>query len=135
MTDVTMQSTERDLREMLGAYLTRNSASAKDLARRIGCDPRTAEGFRAGRYWPQAKHWLGLTFAFGRDLTDAVFHPEAAAARLAEEVAALENELAAKRAALRQTAIAAPRVALSLAEVRERPEDRPAGQVKRLRAT
>ena len=114
MTDLTMRSTERDLRETLGVYLTRRSSSAKDLARKIGCTPRAAENFRAGRYWPQAKHWAALSLTFGRDLTDAVFHPE---------VAALEEELAEKRAALRQTAGVAPR----LAEVRHRIEDRTAG--------
>ena len=123
MTDLTMRSTERDLRETLGVYLTRRSSSAKDLARKIGCTPRAAENFRAGRYWPQAKHWAALSLTFGRDLTDAVFHPEVAAERLAQEVAALEEELAEKRAALRQTAGAAPR----LAEVRHRIEDRSAG--------
>ena len=123
MTDLTMRSTERDLRETLGVYLTRRSSSAKDLARKIGCTPRAAENFRAGRYWPQAKHWAALSLTFGRDLTDAVFHPEVAAERLAQEVAALEEELAEKRAALRQTAGVAPR----LAEVRHRVEDRTAG--------
>lgn len=123
MTDLTMRSTERDLRETLGVYLTRRSSSAKDLARKIGCTPRAAENFRAGRYWPQAKHWADLSLTFGRDLTDAVFHPEVAAERLAQEVAALEEELAEKRAALRQTAGVAPR----LAEVRHRIEDRTAG--------
>ena len=100
MTDWTMQSTERDLSGMLGDYLRRRSTSAKDLAKQVGCDPRTAEGFRAGRHWPQAKHWIGIVAAFGTDVTDAVFHPDRAAARLTEEVAALEQELAAKRAAL-----------------------------------
>lgn len=123
MTDLTMRSTERDLRETLGVFLTRRSSSAKDLARKIGCTPRAAENFRAGRYWPQAKHWAALSLTFGRDLTDAVFHPEVAAERLAQEVAALEEELAEKRAALRQTAGVAPR----LAEVRHRIEDRSAG--------
>jgi hypothetical protein len=100
MTDWTMQSTERDLSEMLGAYLRRRTPSAKHLARQIGCDPRTAEGFRAGRHWPQAKHWMGIVAAFGRDVTDAVFHPDVAAARLQEEIAQLEAELAERRAAL-----------------------------------
>ena len=127
MTDLTMRSTERDLRETLGAYLTRRSTSAKDLARKIGCTPRAAENFRAGRYWPQAKHWAALSLTFGRDLTDAVFHPEVAAERLAQEVAALEEELAEKRAALRQTAGVAPR----LAEVRHRVEDRSTGLIDR----
>lgn len=95
-----MQSTEQDLSEMLGAYLRARTPSAKHLAREIGCDPRTAEGFRAGRHWPQAKHWMGLVAAFGKDITEAVFHPEAAIARLEREVADLERQLAEKAAQL-----------------------------------
>lgn len=100
MTDWTMQSTERDLSEMLGAYLRARTPSAKHLARQIGCDPRTAEGFRAGRHWPQAKHWMGLIGAFGKDITEAVFHPEQAAERLQREVADLERKLAEQKAQL-----------------------------------
>lgn len=100
MTDWTMQSTERDLSEMLGAYLRSRTPSAKHLAKQIGCDPRTAEGFRAGRHWPQAKHWMGLIGAFGKDITEAVFHPEQAAERLKREVADLERQLQQKQAAL-----------------------------------
>lgn len=100
MTDVLMQSTERDLSRMLGEFLRRRTASAKDLARIAGCDPRTAEGFRAGRHWPQAKHWMGLVAAFGTDLTEAVFHPDRAAERLEREVAELARQLAEKKAAL-----------------------------------
>lgn len=99
-----MQSTERDLRQMLGSYLQRNSQSAKDLARKINCDPRSAEGYRAGRYWPQAKHWVGLVAAFGKDITEAVFHPEETAARLEKELAELEQQLAEKRALARDLA-------------------------------
>lgn len=108
MTDWTMQSTENDLSKMLGRYLRRRTASAKDLARKIGCDPRSAEGYRAGRYWPQAKHWPGLVAAFGRDVTEAVFHPDAATERLAREVAELEQQLADRRAALRMVAQEGP---------------------------
>jgi transcriptional regulator with XRE-family HTH domain len=100
MTDWSMQRTERDLSQMLGDYLRARSSSAKQLARKIGCDPRTAEGFRAGRHWPQARHWPGIIAAFGRDVTDAIFHPDAARARLEEEVRALEAQLAERRAAL-----------------------------------
>lgn len=124
MTDLTMQSTEHDLSKMLGGYLRQRTASAKDLARRIGCDPRSAEGYRAGRYWPQAKHWPGLIAAFGRDVTDAVFHSAEASARLAREVAELEQQLAERRAALGLVAgdhrSFSPRVAKAAAEVRTR---------------
>ncbi len=127
MTDLTMQSTEHDPRTLLGAFLRSRSASAKDLARLIGCDPRAAEGYRAGRYWPQARHWIGIVAAFRRDVTEAVFHPEAAALRLAQELRDLESALAAKRAEAEQAA----RVAARLAAVRARPQDRPAGDLTR----
>lgn len=110
-----MQSTERDPRTLLGAYLQRQTASAKDLARRIDCDPRSAEGYRAGRYWPQAKHWPGIIAAFGRDVTEAVFHPEAAAERLAREVEELERQAQERRAALRELRSYAPSVAQAVA--------------------
>lgn len=87
---------------------------AKTLAERIGCDVRTAENIRRG-HWPIARHWLGLLTVFGRDITDAVFHPDAAAVRLEQEVAELEARLAERRAALRLVAEGprsfAPRVA------------------------
>lgn len=72
---------------------------AKVLAEKLGCTERTAENIRRG-HWPIARHWLGLVRLFGRDLTECVFHPDAAAARLAEEVAELEAKLAERRAAL-----------------------------------
>lgn len=95
-----MHCTERDPRTLLGDFMRRRSRNAKELARQIGCDPRSAEGYRAGRYWPQAKHWPGIVAAFGADVTEAVFHPERAAARLEQEVRTLEQQLAEKRAAL-----------------------------------
>jgi hypothetical protein len=123
MTEWTMQNTERDPRTLLGTFLRTRSQSAKELARRIGCDPRSAEGYRAGRYWPQARHWLGIVSAFGRDVTEAVFHPEAAAERLTQEVRALEDQLAQRRADLAATSSATPR----LARIHGTPQDRAAG--------
>lgn len=72
---------------------------AKELASIADCTERTAENIRRG-HWPIARHWLGLVRTFGRDLTEAVFHPDAAAARLEEEVAELEAKLAERRAVL-----------------------------------
>ena len=104
MTDWTMQSTEHDLSRLLGDFLRRRTASAKDLARLIDCDPRTAEGFRAGRYWPSARHWKLIARQFGRDALDAVFSPEidATVARLEQEQRILEEQLHAIQARRRQ---------------------------------
>lgn len=104
MTDLLVQSTEYDLSEMLGTFLRRRTGSAKELARLIDCDPRTAEGFRAGRYWPSARHWKLIARAFGRDAISAVFDPEIdqTLARLRREERELEerlNELRARRQA------------------------------------
>lgn len=95
MTDFTMESTEHDLREILGMFLRRRTQSAKDLARLIDCEPRTAEGFRAGRYWPTARHWRLIVRAFGRDVLAAVFDPEIdhVLARLTMEERQLEERL------------------------------------------
>lgn len=77
---------------------------AKMLARKGGCSEDTAEKWREGVSWPNARHWLHLISSFGTDITEAVFHPDRAVTRLSEEVAALEDELAAKRTALRVVA-------------------------------
>lgn len=115
MSEALMHCTDDDPRTLLGAFLRRRTHSAKDLARKIDCDPRAADGYRAGRYWPQARHWPALVAAFGRDLTEAVFFPDAAAARLQREVHELEQVLAERRKALRDTA----RFASRMAEIRD----------------
>lgn len=100
MTYGALQSMRDDpqiLANRLAEYL--RPVPAKKLARAVGCDVRTAENIRRG-HWPIARHWSGLIRAFGEDLTEAVFHPEKAIARLEREVADLEEQLAAKRAAL-----------------------------------
>lgn len=99
-----MQCTEFDLSEVLGTFLRKRTASAKELARLIDCDPRTAEGFRAGRYWPSARHWKLIARAFGHDVLSAVFDPEIdqTLARLRREERELEerlNDIRARRQA------------------------------------
>jgi len=96
---------------------------AKALSERIGCDVRTAENIRRG-HWPIARHWAGLIAAFGRDLTEAVFHPDAAQERLAEEVAELEARLAERRAALRVVSEDGRGLASRVAEASARRERR-----------
>lgn len=90
-----MQSTERDLSEMLGDFLRGRTQSAKHLARLIDCDPRTAEGFRAGRHWPSARHFRMIVRTFKRDLIAVVIEPEidATLARLTREEFELEERL------------------------------------------
>jgi hypothetical protein len=99
---------------------------AKVLAKKAGCTEDTAEHFRLGRSWPNARHWLNLIGSFGTDITDAVFHPERALARLQQEVQALEQELAAKRAALGAVADGGRSFAPSGAKARARHENRSA---------
>lgn len=93
--EMALQSTGNDLNQMLGDFLRRRTTSAKDLARLIDCDPRTADGFRAGRHWPQAKHWRMIVRQYRRDVIDAVFGPDIdeTGARLALEKRALERQL------------------------------------------
>lgn len=126
-----MQSAERDLRKTLGSYLSSRSSNAKELARRIGCDPRTAEGFRAGRYWPQAKHWIGIVAEFGADCTSAVFHPSETALRLEKEIRDLEQQLAARKAAHRQAAVEAKAASAHPAKAVAAVLDRPTSNVER----
>lgn len=101
MTCIGPQSMSHDpqiLPVRLGRYLAK--LPAKEVARIARCDIRTAENIKRGQNWPIARHWLGLVATFGEDLTEAVFHPEKANARLAREIYDLEQTLAAKRAAL-----------------------------------
>ena len=90
-----MQSADYDLSAMLGLFLRDHTTSAKQLARLINCDPRTAEGFRAGRYWPSARHWQLIARQFGRDVMDAVFAPDidGPLARLTAEERELKERL------------------------------------------
>ena len=92
---------------------------AKVLAHKLGCTERTAENIRRG-HWPIARHWVGLVRIFGRDVTEAVFHPEAAAERLAKEVADLEAQLDARRARLRMVSEEAAGAGSGLAPVPRR---------------
>lgn len=90
-----MQHTDNELRDLLGDFLRRRTTSAKDLARQIDCDPRSADGYRAGRYFPQARHLRLIVRAYGSDVLSALFDPDidAVAARLASEERALERQL------------------------------------------
>lgn len=106
------------LSERLAAYLRRRT-NAKGLAGAINCDPRTAENILAG-HWPSARHWLGLTSAFGADVVEAVFTPQTAVERLQHEADELERQLAEKRALAAEVASFAPRHSRPAAAPRKR---------------
>lgn len=120
--EMALQSTENDLSDLLGDFLRRRTNSAKDLARLIDCDPRSADGYRAGRYFPQARHLRLIVRAFGRDVLSALFDPDidAVSARLASEERALERQLhdlrARRQAALGPLASPAQRRAADQAD-------------------
>lgn len=104
-----MRDDPRTLQTRLSAFVA-TRMSAKQLARSLDCDLRTAENIRRG-HWPQARHFAAIVRAFGRDVVDAVFNPEldAVEARLeAEERHARQVYLAA-RAARQATCRARPR--------------------------
>lgn len=99
--DLFMRDDPQVLTRRLAAFV--RPIPAKVLADKIGCTERTAENIRRG-HWPVARHFWAMVRIFGRDLTDAVFHPDVAEARLTEEVAELEAKLAERRAVLRVVA-------------------------------
>lgn len=98
--ETVMHRTDNDLSDLLGDFLRRRTNSAKDLARLIDCDPRSADGYRAGRYFPQARHLRLIVRAYGRDVLSALFDPDidAEAARLAREETDLVRKLHELRA-------------------------------------
>src|SRR5687768_11874516 len=68
---------------------------AKKLARWIGCTEKTADAFRRGESWPNARHWRLIVQHFGRDVLAAVFEPEIdeTLARLRREERELREKL------------------------------------------
>lgn len=48
----------------------------KKLARWIGCSEKTADHFKRGTSWPNARHWRLIVQHFGRDILSAVFEPD-----------------------------------------------------------
>lgn len=116
-----MQSTDRDPRILLGAFFRTRTADTADLARKIGCDKRTALNYREGRYWPPARHWISIVAVFGQDVTQAVFHPEAAIARLEKEAREREEDAERARRALAEAVRAASGPGRALARLQDRP--------------
>ena len=107
MTETFVHCTDDDLSKMLGTLLRSRTASGKDLARRIDCDPRAAEGYRAGRHLPPLPVFIRMVGALGHDLAEAVLDPLAAHARLSAEIAAHDQAAAAARQA-RDALVRAP---------------------------
>lgn len=68
---------------------------AKKLARWIGCTEKTADAFRRGESWPNARHWRLIVQHFGRDILAAIFEPEIdeTLARLRREERELREKL------------------------------------------
>lgn len=77
---------------------------ARILAPMLNCTERTAEHFRRGESWPNARHWRLIVQAFGRDVLSCVFEPEIndTLARLNREQAQLEERLDEIRTRRRQ---------------------------------
>jgi hypothetical protein len=97
---------------------------AKKLARWIGCTEKTADAFRRGESWPNARHWRLIVQHFGRDVLAAVFEPEIdeTLARLRRE----ERELREKLHELQARQIKATGGLLGAEERRGPPLDRTA---------
>lgn len=68
---------------------------AKRIARWVGCTEKTAENFRKGTGWPNARHFKLILRHFGRDFLDAVCEPEIdeTLARLRREERELREKL------------------------------------------
>lgn len=69
-----MDDDPRILLERLADYV--RPYPAKNLARWFGCTEKTADAFRRGESWPNARHWKLIVQHFGRDVLQAVFEPE-----------------------------------------------------------
>lgn len=68
---------------------------AKKLSKWFGCTEDTAEKFKGGVSWPNARHWRLIVRHFGRDILAAVFEPEIdeTLARLRREERELREKL------------------------------------------
>jgi hypothetical protein len=88
-----MADDERILLARLAEYV--EPYPAKKLARWFGCTEKTAENFKRGTGWPNARHWRLIVRHFGRDVLAAVFEPEIdeTLARLRREERELREKL------------------------------------------
>lgn len=88
-----MDDNPRILLDRLAGYL--QPYPAKKLSRWIGSTEKTADAFRRGESWPNARHWKLIVQHFGRDVLAAVFEPEIdeTLARLRREERELREKL------------------------------------------
>lgn len=84
-----MDSDRQILQERLSRFV--RPYPAKVLARKVGCTERTAQHFRMGTAWPNARHWFNIWVEFGEDALEAVFMPERVEQRLKREAEAREQ--------------------------------------------
>lgn len=90
---------------------------AKKLARWFGCTEKTAEHFRRGTSWPNARHWQLIVRHFGRDVLAAIFEPE-----IDETLARLRREERELRERLHEIEARRRKALGDLAEFEERDE-------------
>lgn len=110
-----MATDERILLQRLSEYV--QPYPAKKLARWIGCTEKTAENFRRGVGWPNARHWRLIVQHFGRDVLAAVFEPE-----IDETLARLRREERELREKLHEIEARRRKALGDLAELEERPD-------------
>ena len=90
---------------------------AKKLANWFGCTVKTAENFKTGTGWPNARHWKLIVRQFGRDVLAAVFEPE-----IDETLARLRREERELRERLHEIEARRRQALGGLAEYQERRE-------------
>lgn len=88
-----MDDDPRILLTRLGRYF--QPYPAKNISRWVGCTEKTADAFRRGESWPNARHWRLIVQHFGRDILASVFEPEIdeTLARLRREERELREKL------------------------------------------
>ncbi len=88
-----MDENPRILLDRLAEYV--QPYPAKKLSGWFGCTEKTADAFRRGESWPNARHWRLIVRHFGRDILAAVFEPEIneTLARLRREERELREKL------------------------------------------
>jgi dephospho-CoA kinase len=108
-----MDDDPKILLKRFGSYVS--PYPAKKLSRWIGCTEKTADAFRRGESWPNARHWQLIVRHFGRDILAAVFEPE-----IDETLARLRREERELREKLHEIEARRIKASGGLAELQER---------------